>query len=177
MLTWRTSVVWDFVFFFLTPKWGECDIIRLTSLPFTTNLSPVRENWRESICYKGFKKLNRPHLRWCLCGSVVREHRSAESEGLRFDSSWGFKIFFLSYARDKTKKWSSSKKLNDLLRHLLKPVSSKYLIFLYNSFYEGLQFEPNFLSIFPAFISLCLHSFVLFFSCLIIIHETLQSER
>ena len=26
------------------------------------------------------------------------EHRSAESEGLRFDSSWGLRIFSLSYA-------------------------------------------------------------------------------
>ena len=32
------------------------------------------------------------------------EHRSAESESLRFDSSWGLKIFSLSHARDKTKK-------------------------------------------------------------------------
>ena len=31
------------------------------------------------------------------------EHRSAESEGLRFDSSWGLRIFSLSHARDKTK--------------------------------------------------------------------------
>ena len=31
------------------------------------------------------------------------EHRSAESEGLRFDSSWGLRIFSLSYASDKTK--------------------------------------------------------------------------
>ena len=37
-----------------------------------------------------------------VCGSVV-EHRSAESEGLRFDSSWGLRIFSLSHARDKTK--------------------------------------------------------------------------
>ena len=35
-----------------------------------------------------------------VCGSVV-EHRSAESEGLRFDSSWGLRIFSLSHARDK----------------------------------------------------------------------------
>ena len=34
--------------------------------------------------------------------SVV-EHRSAESEGLRVDSSWGLRIFSLSHARDKTK--------------------------------------------------------------------------
>ena len=32
-----------------------------------------------------------------------RENRSAESEGLRFDSSWGLKIFSSSHARDKTK--------------------------------------------------------------------------
>ena len=90
--------------FCLTPKQGECDIIWLTSLPFTTNLSPVRENWRESICYKGFKKLNRPHSRWCLCGSVV-EHRSAESEGLRLDSSRGLRIFsFVPRSWQNTKK-------------------------------------------------------------------------
>ena len=39
-------------------------------------------------------------LPYSLCGSVVK-HRSAESEGLRFDSSWG--MFSLSYARDETK--------------------------------------------------------------------------
>ena len=32
------------------------------------------------------------------------ELRSAESEGLRFDSSWALRIFSLSHARDKTKK-------------------------------------------------------------------------
>ena len=31
------------------------------------------------------------------------EHRSAESEDIRFDSSWGLRIFSLSHARDKTK--------------------------------------------------------------------------
>ena len=38
--------------------------------------------------------------------SVVQwtEHRSAESEGLMFDSSWGLRIFSLSHARKKTKK-------------------------------------------------------------------------
>ena len=34
--------------------------------------------------------------------SVV-EHRSAESRGLRFDSSWELRFFSLSYARNKTK--------------------------------------------------------------------------
>ena len=41
------------------------------------------------------------------------EHRSAESEGLRFDSSWGLRIFSLSHARDKTKKHLS------LYKHIL----------------------------------------------------------
>ena len=31
------------------------------------------------------------------------EHRSAECEDLRFNSSWGLRIFSLSHARDKTK--------------------------------------------------------------------------
>ena len=38
-----------------------------------------------------------------LCGSVV-EHRSAEFEGLRFDPSWGLRIFSLSHALNKTVK-------------------------------------------------------------------------
>ena len=37
-----------------------------------------------------------------LCGSVVG-HPSAESESLRFDSSWGLRIFSFSHARDITK--------------------------------------------------------------------------
>ena len=37
-----------------------------------------------------------------LCGSLV-EHSSAESEGLRFDSSWGLRIFSFSHAREMTK--------------------------------------------------------------------------
>ena len=44
---------------------------------------------------------NRFRSPWSLCGSVV-EHRSAESEGLRFDSSWDSEFFSLSHARDKT---------------------------------------------------------------------------
>ena len=37
---------------------------------------------------------NRPRLPWSLCSLVV-EHRSVESEGLRFNSSWGDSEFFL----------------------------------------------------------------------------------
>ena len=40
--------------------------------------------------------------RGSLCSSVV-EHRSARSEGLRFDSSWGIRIFSLSQTREKTR--------------------------------------------------------------------------
>ena len=43
-----------------------------------------------------------PRSLWSFLGSVV-EHWSAESEGLRFDSSWGLRIFSLSHAYDKTK--------------------------------------------------------------------------
>ena len=43
------------------------------------------------------------------------EHRSAESEGLRFDSSWGLRIFSLSHARDKTKNIFLKKGLNTRL--------------------------------------------------------------
>ena len=35
------------------------------------------------------------------------EHRSAESEGLRFRSSWGLRFYSLSHARDKTKTYFS----------------------------------------------------------------------
>ena len=41
-----------------------------------------------------------------LCGSGV-EHQSSESEGLRFDSSWGLRVFPLSHACDKMKKYLS----------------------------------------------------------------------
>ena len=47
-----------------------------------------------------FELRNRPRSPQSLCGSVV-EHRSAESEGLGFVSSWGLRIFSLSHARDK----------------------------------------------------------------------------
>ena len=41
-----------------------------------------------------------------LCGSDV-EHRSAESEGLRFDSSWVFKVFFFD-----PRSWQDEKHLS-----------------------------------------------------------------
>ena len=44
---------------------------------------------------------NRPHSLWSLSGSVV-EHWSAESEGLRFNSSSGLRILSLSHTCDET---------------------------------------------------------------------------
>ena len=41
------------------------------------------------MSYELRKRLHSP---WSLCGSVV-EHRRAESEGLKFDSSWGLRSF------------------------------------------------------------------------------------
>ena len=45
---------------------------------------------------------NGPRAPKSLCGSVV-EYRSAETEGLRFHSSWELRTFSLSHARDRTK--------------------------------------------------------------------------
>ena len=45
---------------------------------------------------------NGPRPPKSLCGSVV-EYRSAETEGLRFHSSWELRTFSLSHARDRTK--------------------------------------------------------------------------
>ena len=46
----------------------------------------------EKIIRVSYELRNRPRLPWSLCSLVV-EHRSVESEGLRFDSSWGLRIF------------------------------------------------------------------------------------
>ena len=45
---------------------------------------------------------NGPRPPKSLCGSVV-EYRSAETEDLRFHSSWELRTFSLSHARDRTK--------------------------------------------------------------------------
>ena len=45
---------------------------------------------------------DRPRSPKSLCGSVI-EHRRAEFNGLRFDSSWGLRICSLSHAGDETK--------------------------------------------------------------------------
>ena len=50
----------------------------------------------------GHELRNRPRSPQSLCGQVA-QHRSAESEGLRFNSSWELRSFSLSYACDETK--------------------------------------------------------------------------
>ena len=54
-----------------------------------------------------YELCNRPRSPWSLCGSVV-EHRSAESEGQSFDSSWDSE-FFLNPTLVKRRKKSSFK--------------------------------------------------------------------
>ena len=66
-------------------------------LTFATLIVAV---WRTLVIYE---LRNGPRPTKSLCVSVV-EHRSAESESLRFDFSWELGIFSLSHARDKTKK-------------------------------------------------------------------------
>ena len=61
------------------------------------NGTSITFSWvgRQSTNTNGSYELrNRPRSTWSLCGSVV-EHLSAESEGLRCDSSWGLPFFFL----------------------------------------------------------------------------------
>ena len=68
----------------------------------------------QDACYMLY---NRPCSPWSLCSSVV-EQWSTESEGLRFDSSWGLRIFSLSHARDTTNTSFTSKlpSVNQALR-------------------------------------------------------------
>ena len=81
-----------------------------TSLPsskLTISLISIYKHYAIDIAdpstYAGcmsYELHNRPHSLWSLCGSVV-EHKSMESEGLGFNSSWGLRIFSLSHACNK----------------------------------------------------------------------------
>ena len=75
-----------------------------TSLILFTNMTLSTSTWLIlALCKMSvIGTLYRPRSPSCLCGLVI-EHRSAESEGLRFDSSWELRIFSLSHAGDKTK--------------------------------------------------------------------------
>ena len=75
---------------------------------------------------------NRPCSPLSLCGSVV-EHRSAESEGLRFDSSKGLIIFSLSHVRNETK--------NNFLYFFIELKTYHFSYHL--SEFEGLKFESS----------------------------------
>ena len=65
-------------------------------MALSTSLIP--EVCRTRVTYEHHNGRRSPES---LCGSVV-QHRSAESEGLRFHSLWELRIFSLSPARDKT---------------------------------------------------------------------------
>ena len=79
---------------------------------------------------------------WNLYGSVV-EHRSAESERLRFDSSCGLRIYSLSHARDKTK--------NNIFLHSFTELKTYHLSY---SIYKGLII-PLLFSVFSILILVC----------------------
>ena len=71
----------------------NADSISLSSSKLTISLILFKSKWL--ILYAGrvsCELRNRPRSPWSLCGSV-EEHRSAESDGLRLDSSWGLRIF------------------------------------------------------------------------------------
>ena len=43
-----------------------------------------------------------------VCGSMIKHrYRSAESEGLKFDSSWRLRVFSMSCARNKDENYNS----------------------------------------------------------------------
>ena len=63
--------------------------------------SVANEHWLLN-CSVICKLRNGPPSPQSLCSSVI-EHHSAESKGLKFDSSWGLRNFSLSHTRDKTK--------------------------------------------------------------------------
>ena len=91
-------------FFVLSRAWDEEKKFWVPMGNRTSNLRIPRSDSLSYFCsqtwlyrqYAGrvsYELRNKPHSPQILCGSVV-EHRSAESEGLRFHSSWGLKTIF-----------------------------------------------------------------------------------
>ena len=75
-----------FLYFFTELKIHHLSYFYLQTLRY-------RHCWSKKYARRvSYELRNRPRSPWGLCGSVV-EHRSAESRGLRFDSSWGLRIF------------------------------------------------------------------------------------
>ena len=84
------------IFFYFLPssKLTLSLIFLSTNTTLSTLLIPA-------VCSMSYEL--RPRSPWCLCGSVV-EHRSAESEGPRFDSSWALRICLYSTLVTRRKK-------------------------------------------------------------------------
>ena len=87
-------------FFFVLHKWQDEKHLSLF-LYWVQNLPPLILFINMMLCRTiagcmSYELCNRPHSLWSLSGSVV-EHWSAESEGLRFNSSWGLRILSLSH--------------------------------------------------------------------------------
>ena len=77
------------------------ELLRQTIQTRLVRYSVANEHWLLN-CSVICKLRNGPPSPQSLCSSVI-EHHSAESKGLKFDSSWGLRNFSLSHARDKTK--------------------------------------------------------------------------
>ena len=105
------------MFFVLSRAWDKDEATSMTlstlqHLSWAQNLRSLLfylQTWHYRHCWSkqytghvSYELRNWAGSPWSICGSVV-EHRSGESESLRFDSSWGLRIFSLSHARDKTK--------------------------------------------------------------------------
>ena len=122
-------------------RWITCHCSGQISQSLRKEIPNYLQKWRYRHCWSkqyagrvSNELHNRPRSPLSLCGSVV-EHWKAESEGLRFDSSWG--LFPLSYARDKTKKYLSL----FLYRAYNLPCLLFYLISIYFSILETRQLK------------------------------------
>ena len=113
---WANPKVWGLIphrysEFFLCPmfmtRWKNTSFsIYLLSSKFTISLNSFYKHYTFHIANPSSMQdacHNRPRSQWSLCGSLVIEHRSTESKGLRFDSSKWLWIFSLYHARDKAK--------------------------------------------------------------------------
>ena len=81
----------------ITPNPYESYLYLSASYHYAINIADPSS--MQDVCYMNFV-IDHAHP-WSPCGSVV-EHWSAESEGLRFDSSWGLGTFSLSPTHEMT---------------------------------------------------------------------------
>ena len=78
----------------------RCPTTESQKLHGERGLLPISYSSMQDACHINFA-IDLAHCGVSVAQSIV-EHRSAASEGLRFDSSWGLRIFSLSLARQKT---------------------------------------------------------------------------